>query len=60
MTDKEKRQIREIIKIGDVTYMKEGYGPKARKIIFDNESAGKFISAISNKFKTKSGKKVYI
>ncbi len=60
MTEKEKKQIREIIKIGDTTYLKEGYGPKARKIIFDNESTGKLISAISNKFLTKFRKKVYI
>ena len=61
MTDKEKKnQIREIIKIGGTTYLKEGYGPNARKVIFDKESTGKFIDAVSNKFKTKKGRKVYI
>ena len=61
MTDKDKKNAqREIIKIGDTTYLKEGYGPRARKIIFDKESTGKFIDAVSNRFMTKKGRRVYI
>ena len=61
MTPKDKKDtIREKIKIGDLTYLKEGYGPRARKAIFEKELTGKSIDAVANKFMIKEMKKVYI
>jgi len=58
--DKKKKSIMETIKIGGITYLKQSFGPRTRKSVFDQETTGKLIDARANRLMVKSERKVYI